>query len=67
LNRRPTDVQVPMPDRPRGGAGGNSAINGQIEIRGMLAESDDWAKILAEATFRRIATGNDIIALAMRR
>ncbi len=67
LNARPADVQVPIPARPGGGAGGSSAINGQIEIRGMLAESDDWAQILAESTFRRLATENDIFALAMRR
>jgi hypothetical protein len=41
-----------MLDRQGGSAGGNSAINGQIEIRGMFAESGDSAQILAEGTFR---------------
>jgi hypothetical protein len=56
-----------MPDRPGGGAAVTLRSTDKSKIRGMLAESDDWAQILAEGTCRRIATGNDIFALAMRR
>jgi 5-(hydroxymethyl)furfural/furfural oxidase len=44
LKARRTDVQPPMPYWRGRGAGGSSAINGQIAIRGMLADFDEWAR-----------------------
>ena len=43
LKARRTDAQAPMPYWRGRGAGGSSAINGQIAIRGMLADFDEWA------------------------
>src|SRR6267378_4477258 len=43
LKARRTDVQAPMPYWRGRGAGGSSAINGQIAIRGMLDDFDIWA------------------------
>ncbi|MGA9721680.1 MAG: GMC family oxidoreductase N-terminal domain-containing protein [Candidatus Binatus sp.] len=44
LKARRTDVQEPMLYWRGRGAGGSSAINGQIAIRGMLADFDEWAR-----------------------
>src|ERR1700724_3778712 len=44
LKARRTDVQQPMPYWRGRGAGGSSAINGQIAIRGMLGDFDEWAR-----------------------
>ena len=44
LKARRTDMQAPMPYWRGRGAGGSSAINGQIAIRGMLADFDEWAR-----------------------
>jgi choline dehydrogenase-like flavoprotein len=44
LKARRTDVQAPMPYWRGRGAGGSSAINGQIAIRGMLSDFDEWAR-----------------------
>ena len=44
LKARRTDVQEPIPYWRGRGAGGSSAINGQIAIRGMLADFDEWAR-----------------------
>ena len=44
LKARRTDVQAPMPYWRGRGAGGSSAINGQIAIRGMLDDFDEWAR-----------------------
>ena len=42
LKARRTDMQAPMPYWRGRGAGGSSAINGQIAIRGMLSDFDEW-------------------------
>jgi 5-(hydroxymethyl)furfural/furfural oxidase len=44
LKARRTDVQEALPYWRGRGAGGSSAINGQIAIRGMLADFDQWAR-----------------------
>ncbi|MFZ0679195.1 GMC family oxidoreductase N-terminal domain-containing protein, partial [Candidatus Binatus sp.] len=44
LKARRTDLQAPMPYWRGRGAGGSSAINGQIAIRGMLDDFDEWAR-----------------------
>jgi choline dehydrogenase len=44
LKARRTDVQNPMLYWRGRGVGGSSAINGQIAIRGMLADFDEWAR-----------------------
>jgi 5-(hydroxymethyl)furfural/furfural oxidase len=44
LKARRTEAQAPMPYWRGRGAGGSSAINGQIAIRGMLADFDEWSR-----------------------